>query len=210
MTEQSINYNLPEPTPISNNSPSIHDLVVADLSERKQFGLQKYGTLLQANNGRTGLVDAYQEILDLSVYLRQCLEESKPVDTADPFTELVELKRQERDLADKIKLAQEKAIDAAMELGKVGQIAVVNGAKVAFKLVTVKPKSPMITALHEDITEMKMDLEVLHAKRLAELRAEIDSLLTSEVIEELEEKLQEETEKLVGEKKPQIAVTLPK
>lgn len=35
----------------------------------------KYGTPLQANNGRNPLIDAYQEALDLCVYLRQEIEE---------------------------------------------------------------------------------------------------------------------------------------
>jgi hypothetical protein len=37
--------------------------------------LQRYGTLLQAGNGRDALVDAYQECLDLACYLRQAIEE---------------------------------------------------------------------------------------------------------------------------------------
>lgn len=72
-------YSVPEPDPIANENPSIHDLVIQDLEDRKQFGLEKYGTTLQAGNGRRGLVDAYAEILDLVVYLRQHLEENKDV-----------------------------------------------------------------------------------------------------------------------------------
>lgn len=75
MTQQSCNYSVPEPSPIANDAPSIHDLVIKDMEDRKQFGLKKYGTLLQAGNGRRGLLDAYQEALDLVVYLRQCIEE---------------------------------------------------------------------------------------------------------------------------------------
>lgn len=77
MTEQPTNYSIPEPSPVANDRPSIHDLVIADIQDRKQFGLEKYGTLLQAGNGRRGLVDAYQEILDLVVYLRQYIEEAE-------------------------------------------------------------------------------------------------------------------------------------
>jgi hypothetical protein len=50
-------------------------LVVQDMEERRKMGLQKYGTPLQADNGRDPLVDAYQEALDLCVYLRQAIEE---------------------------------------------------------------------------------------------------------------------------------------
>lgn len=38
-------------------------------------GRRKYGTPLQAHNGRDPLVDAYQEALDLCVYLRQAIAE---------------------------------------------------------------------------------------------------------------------------------------
>ena len=38
-------------------------------------GIVRYGTPLQAHNGRDALVDAYQEALDLAVYLRQAIYE---------------------------------------------------------------------------------------------------------------------------------------
>jgi hypothetical protein len=66
---------VPEPPPVANDGASMHDLVIADMAERKQFGLDKYGTVLQAGNGRKALWDAYQEVLDLAVYLRQKIEE---------------------------------------------------------------------------------------------------------------------------------------
>jgi hypothetical protein len=53
----------------------MHDLVIADIQSRKDFGLAKYGTPLQAGNGRDGLKDAYEEAIDLLVYLRQGIEE---------------------------------------------------------------------------------------------------------------------------------------
>ncbi len=64
-----------QPAPIPNNTASMHDLVIADMVERKGFGYAKYGTTLQAHNGRDPLIDAYQEVLDLAVYLRQTIEE---------------------------------------------------------------------------------------------------------------------------------------
>lgn len=45
------------------------------MEERERFGILKYGTPVQAGNGRDALVDAYQEALDLCVYLRQAIEE---------------------------------------------------------------------------------------------------------------------------------------
>lgn len=65
----------PQPAPIPNGSTPVWDLVIADMSERKEFGGRKYGTYLQPFNGRDALVDAYQEALDLCVYLRQEIEE---------------------------------------------------------------------------------------------------------------------------------------
>lgn len=64
-----------QPTPVPNDGPSIQALVRADLLEREQVGVARYGTPLQAFNGRDALVDAYQEALDLACYLRQALEE---------------------------------------------------------------------------------------------------------------------------------------
>lgn len=41
-----------------------------DMRERDRVGRERYGTPLTANNGRDHLVDAYQELLDGSVYLK--------------------------------------------------------------------------------------------------------------------------------------------
>lgn len=48
----------------------MQDLVMKDIEDRKALGLKRYGTLLQPHNGRDFLLDAYQEALDLCVYLR--------------------------------------------------------------------------------------------------------------------------------------------
>lgn len=53
----------------------IVDELITDLQARKEFGTQKYGTPLRAHNGRNALLDAYQEALDLVIYLKQCLVE---------------------------------------------------------------------------------------------------------------------------------------
>jgi hypothetical protein len=57
------------------SGPAITDLLIRDLSERQAFGTQKYGEPLRAFNGRDPLVDAYQELIDLLLYLRQYLTE---------------------------------------------------------------------------------------------------------------------------------------
>lgn len=82
--------NVPEPEPIKNDSTPIWDLVIEDMKQRNEEGIKKYGTPLQANNGRKALVDAYQEILDLAVYLRQEIEERNQKEKA----ELLNFKRQ--------------------------------------------------------------------------------------------------------------------
>jgi hypothetical protein len=64
--------------PIINDEPFIHDLVKDDLESRKQLGAKRYGTPLQAHNGRSALRDAYEEALDLAVYLKQALMEGEP------------------------------------------------------------------------------------------------------------------------------------
>jgi hypothetical protein len=61
------------PTP--NAAPYVQDEVIADIEERKQHGIRKYGTALQAGNGRDMLRDAYEEALDLAIYLRGALDE---------------------------------------------------------------------------------------------------------------------------------------
>lgn len=52
-------------------------LVIDDMTERNRNGKMKYDTALMTNNGRDPLIDAYQEALDLCVYLRQAIEERK-------------------------------------------------------------------------------------------------------------------------------------
>lgn len=63
----------PEPQP--NGSVAIWDLVIADMRARDHIGRERYGTPLQAFNGRDALRDAYEEALDLAVYLRTAIEE---------------------------------------------------------------------------------------------------------------------------------------
>lgn len=77
MTEQNASANKSESAPIPNQSIPIWELVIKDMQDRDHIGRAKYGTPLQAGNGRNALVDAYQEALDLAVYIRQAIEERK-------------------------------------------------------------------------------------------------------------------------------------
>lgn len=67
----------PQPPPQPTTGRPIWDLVIEDMRARDLQGRAKYGVPLQANNGRDPLMDAYQEALDLCVYLRQAIEERK-------------------------------------------------------------------------------------------------------------------------------------
>jgi hypothetical protein len=64
-----------QPAPVRNDLPEVADLVLADMGERKRVGMQRYGVPLQPHNGRDALRDAYEEALDLCVYLRQAMFE---------------------------------------------------------------------------------------------------------------------------------------
>jgi hypothetical protein len=54
---------------------NIQAMVIMDMQERMKFGIEKYGKPVTPNNGRNALKDAYEEVLDLAVYLKQRLVE---------------------------------------------------------------------------------------------------------------------------------------
>ena len=70
-----VDLNAPQPEPTPNDRPAVWGLVIADMRERDAVGAEKYKTRLQPHNGRDALVDAYQEALDLCVYMRQLIFE---------------------------------------------------------------------------------------------------------------------------------------
>ncbi len=67
--------------PAAAQDPPVHgraditSYVVRDLEDRRKAGIKKYGQPLMTDDGRNGLIDAYQEAVDLTVYLRKRLEE---------------------------------------------------------------------------------------------------------------------------------------
>ena len=65
---------VPEPMPVPGKVDVLLE-VIKDLESRDAVGTKKYGTTLQTNNGRNPLMDAYQEALDLAMYLKQALIE---------------------------------------------------------------------------------------------------------------------------------------
>lgn len=71
------NLSKKEPMPIENDYPAVWDLVRKDIEDREEYGVTTYHTRLQPFNGRNALVDAYQEALDLVVFLRQAIYEAE-------------------------------------------------------------------------------------------------------------------------------------
>ena len=70
-----------QPDPRSERA-DVWPMVVEDMHSRNHLGKVKYGIPLRIYNGRDALVDAYQEVLDLSVYLRQEIAERQVLEDA--------------------------------------------------------------------------------------------------------------------------------
>lgn len=65
-----------QPLPIPNSGRDVMALMAADVMRRRELGITRYGTTLQAFNGRNALQDLYEELLDAAVYVRQLMEEA--------------------------------------------------------------------------------------------------------------------------------------
>jgi hypothetical protein len=59
------------------NAEWVGDLkrMIADVEARKAIGIERYGTPLQAFNGRDVLQDLYEELIDAATYTKQALIE---------------------------------------------------------------------------------------------------------------------------------------
>ena len=64
-----------QPMPTPNDKAAVWPIVMADMEARHELGIKRYGTPLQPFNGRDALRDAYEEALDLAVYLRTAIYE---------------------------------------------------------------------------------------------------------------------------------------
>lgn len=64
-----------QPLPVKNDLPFVQDAVIADIEKRKEIGIQRYGTPLQAFNGRDTLQDLFEELLDGAMYAKQLMIE---------------------------------------------------------------------------------------------------------------------------------------
>lgn len=60
-----------QPAPRPSKGKIVADEVIKDMEARKRLGIAKYKVALQPNNGRDALQDAYEEALDLCMYLKQ-------------------------------------------------------------------------------------------------------------------------------------------
>ena len=64
-----------QPLPVINEHPYVQDAVIDYIEKRKQIGISRYGTALQPHNGRDAMRDAFEEVIDLAVYLAQVIIE---------------------------------------------------------------------------------------------------------------------------------------
>lgn len=78
VTEERAGLSAYEPPPVQGEGDILAE-IIKDLTDRREAGVAKYGTPLQRFNGRNGLVDAYQEILDLLAYMRQSIGEMSAI-----------------------------------------------------------------------------------------------------------------------------------
>jgi hypothetical protein len=65
---------LPEP-----GRECVQDALIAQIEERKQLGIERYGRPLETHNGRDAVQDAVEEAIDLAVYLKQVELEMRDV-----------------------------------------------------------------------------------------------------------------------------------
>ena len=61
--------------PKKNPHPEVMKLFLKDLKDRYKEGVRRYGVPLQPFNERDALQDAYEEAIDLALYLRQAIYE---------------------------------------------------------------------------------------------------------------------------------------
>lgn len=92
------------PPPQANDRPPVWEAVIKDMQARDYVGRERYGVPLQAFNGRDALLDAYEEALDLAVYLKQAIQEREA-----NITQMDDLKASVQRLRDQ---AEDQAQDA--------------------------------------------------------------------------------------------------
>jgi len=58
----------------------IFEQVKQDIEQRAEKGIKKYGERVKFYNGRDALQDAYEEALDLAMYLKQAIIEKEKLE----------------------------------------------------------------------------------------------------------------------------------
>ena len=76
------------PPPGMISSDALAAIITAEMAERDETGRQRYGTPLTTHNGRDHLVDAYQEALDLAVYMRAHIAEHRLDSSGHPICDV--------------------------------------------------------------------------------------------------------------------------
>jgi hypothetical protein len=64
-----------QPAPVAHDGPLVKDALISDIEALCERRRQKYGTHLQPRNGRDALQDAYEELIDGALYLKQLIME---------------------------------------------------------------------------------------------------------------------------------------
>lgn len=70
--------------PTVNEFEDVQSAVIRDIEARRLVGISRYGTALQPFNGRSALLDLYEELLDAAMYVKQKLIEEEAVDIPCP------------------------------------------------------------------------------------------------------------------------------
>lgn len=136
----------------------------------------------------------------------------------DPIEKYVLLKQYEAQIKAEMEAVKQAALDAALEMGKIGQIGEYAGAKVQLKMVTVKPKpTPEIQQLIEEAEwerekAIKKNQAVIarHEAMIQALKQEIEELSTTPEQLAILSEISQKMTALEGEKQPQLAVVFPK
>lgn len=111
---------IPQPAP-QGEGVKVLDLVLQDLRDRAEAGRAKYGVYLQTHNGRDTLIDAYQEALDLCMYLRQAIAERDTAKPAAPSAAPVLIINQGRVVSGQPAQVEIDRVCAAWEVGDLSE-----------------------------------------------------------------------------------------
>lgn len=76
--------------PVVNDELDIQSRVIADITARRQLGIRRYGTALQPHNGRSALLDLYEELVDAVMYAKQRLVEEGDAEEQKAWQQLAE------------------------------------------------------------------------------------------------------------------------